>query len=79
MGPTELRNNAWIFFSSKMTPLALEWKTCNSLPGKNDTPVVLHACVLWERKGNEHVEFFILGMTPAHDRGLWYFVISFFF
>lgn len=61
-------NDAWSFFF-KLTQLTTELKTCNSLQEKNAMSLVLQACLLWERKGNEHVEFSL--MTPVRDRGPW--------
>lgn len=40
---------------------------------------MLQTRVSWERKGNEQLEFLILGIAPVHDRALWHFTISFSF
>lgn len=67
-GPATVFNDAWSFFF-KLTQLTTELKTCNSPREKNAMSVVLQACVLWERTGNEQVEFSFLELLRFGTEG----------
>lgn len=67
-GPATVFNDAWSFFF-KLTQLTTELKTCKSPREKNAVSVVLQACVLWERTGNEQVEFSFLELRRFGTEG----------
>lgn len=67
-GPAKVFNDAWSFFF-KLTQLTTELKTCKSPREKNAVSVVLQACVLWERTGNEQVEFSFLELRRFGTEG----------